>query len=537
MDALSRAPVAAAVTIPQSTDEFATAQRSDPELRLLFDYLESNTLPSDDKQAATIRSISTDYIVQDGRLWPISTPVLSARRTRREPLEQHLVVPASLRADILRECHDSSLAGHFGVARTFENVRRRYHWQGMYADVQNWVQSCLRCASRKSARQAPAGQLQPIAVGDAWETVGVDILGPLHRSESGKQFIIVFSDYLTKWSEAFAMEKADAATVARLLFDEIICRYGAPRRLLSDRGSVFRAAILSELCEIFKIKKVFTIAYHPQTDGLVERFNHTLATMLSTFVSENQSDWDQYLQPVMYAYRRSLHDTTQDTPFFLMFGRDAPSPADVANGVTLRTDGPVDLIEWRSRLVTTIRDAHAKATAAIQQRQLQQKDEYDQRHRPQHFNVGEQVMRYNPAVKKGLSAKLSSLWHGPYRIIERCGEQLYKLAQLDGKVLSDMTHVQRLKHYEPRVGFNEDPPPTPSEPPEVDIPQDKYEVEAILAQRRNQGHSEYLVKWKDYDESFNSWVDRRDMDCPDLLKAFNSKKVATSRSRRGTGSH
>ena len=326
--------------------------------------------------------------------------------------------------------------------------------------MQNWVRSCTQCRTQDAATTTRGTAALRRGAGDRWRRhPGAD---PPHKR--GNQYVIVFSDYLTKWAEAFAMEKADGATVARILFEEIICRYGAPARLLSDRGSVFRSAIITELCSLFKTKKVFTSAYHPQTDGLVERFNHTLATMLSTYVAENQDDWDEYLQAVMFAYRRSLHETTQDTPFFLMFGREAVAPSDVAHGIRLRTDGPVDIIEWRTRLLSTIRDAQNKAREAIQFKQHQQKQEYDDRHRNEEFEPGEQVMLFNPAIKKGLSTKLSKQWTGPYRILERTAPQLYKLLRPDNKPLPAAVHVQRLKRYTPRVGSPPKRSPRPKSP-------------------------------------------------------------------------
>ena len=107
-----------------------------------------------------------------------------------------------------------------------------------------------------------------------------------------------------------------------------MCRHGAPRVLLSDQGTNFLSKLVSEICQIVGTKQIKTSSYHPETDGLVERFNKTLATMISMYVSERHKDWDEFLPLVLFAYRTSLHDSVKDTPFFLLYGRDAKLPLD-----------------------------------------------------------------------------------------------------------------------------------------------------------------------------------------------------------------
>ena len=106
--------------------------------------------------------------------------------------------------------------------------------------------------------------------------MAVDVLGPFPPSSRGNRYVVIFSDYLTRWCEAFPFPSVGATVIARLLVDEIIARHGAPRVLLSDRGTNVLSKIVAEVCKIFRIHKVNTSSYHPQTDGLVERFNSTL---------------------------------------------------------------------------------------------------------------------------------------------------------------------------------------------------------------------------------------------------------------------
>ena len=95
-------------------------------------------------------------------------------------------------------------------------------------------------------------------------------------SRQGNRYAVVFMDYLTKWPEVFAVPDQMALTIARLLVEQVISRHGVPSQLLSDRGLAFLSNLVQEVCAVMRMKKINTTAYHPQTDGLVERFNHTL---------------------------------------------------------------------------------------------------------------------------------------------------------------------------------------------------------------------------------------------------------------------
>jgi len=150
--------------------------------------------------------------------------------------------------------------------------------------------------------------METIFVSEPWEIVAVDVMGPLPRTAKGNRFIVVFSDYFTRWVEAFAITVQDTKHIAKLLVEQIICRYGTPKKLLSDRGSVFLSDLAKQVYEALGIHKLNTTAYHPQTDGLVERFNHTLATMLAMFCNDNQRDWDVLLPYVLFAYRTTLEE-------------------------------------------------------------------------------------------------------------------------------------------------------------------------------------------------------------------------------------
>ncbi|CAC5375779.1 unnamed protein product [Mytilus coruscus] len=121
----------------------------------------------------------------------------------------------------------------------------------------------------------------------------------------------------------------EAKTVAKIIVEEVIVRFGVPQWIHSDQGRKFESLLFQEMCRILNIKKTRTTLYHPKSDGMVERFNKTLATMLSSFVEQNQRNWDEYIPFVMMAYRASEHETTGQTPNSLMLGRELSTPLDI----------------------------------------------------------------------------------------------------------------------------------------------------------------------------------------------------------------
>lgn len=145
------------------------------------------------------------------------------------------------------------------------------------------------------------------------ERIAIDILGELPESDIGNMYIVVISDYYTKWTESHPMPNMEASTVANII-TQVVTRFGIPSVIHSDQGGQFESQLFTEMCSLLQIQKTRTTPYHPKSDGMVERFNKTLATMLTGYVNEYHSNWDILLPYVMMAYRSPVHETTGYTP-------------------------------------------------------------------------------------------------------------------------------------------------------------------------------------------------------------------------------
>ncbi|GFU45198.1 transposon Tf2-6 polyprotein [Trichonephila clavipes] len=221
------------------------------------------------------------------------------------------VIPKHLRADILRHFHDAPTAGHLGFAKTYDRIRKRFYWPGMYRNVVRYVMHCRECQRRKSVPQRPPGRLVPIPPAIApFHRIGIDLLGRFPKSAHGNKWIIVCTDYSTRYAITKALPTAEVDEIAKFLLEEIVLRHGAPRVIITDRGAVFRSRLVSSLVDLCNIDHRFTTAYHPQTNGLTERFNKTLADMLSMYVDVEQKNWDEILPFVTFAYNTAKQETT-----------------------------------------------------------------------------------------------------------------------------------------------------------------------------------------------------------------------------------
>ena len=357
-----------------------------------------------------------------------------------------LVIPLKFRKEILAELHGGKLSGHLGVSKTLAKVKFRYFWPGMSADVRSFLRVCDLCARRKSAAKKRVAPLQQYRVGVPMERVAIDLLGPLPKSDSGNLWVLVVGDYCTKWIEAYPLPDATATTVALKLVNEFVCRFGVPQELHSDQGTNFESKVFSEICQILGVSKTRTTAYNPKSDGMVERFNKTLAQMVSVLIDpvRRQKDWDEVLPYATFAYRCTPHDSTGESPNMMMLGREVSLPVDlVTECPRVQNSTHTDFAE---KLRSDMQQAHDRARECLGKSARRQKRNYDRRASEHGLKEGQLVWLFNPARKKHLSPKLQLRWEGPWLIVKRLSDVTVRI-QLRRGSKPKVVHVDRLKPY------------------------------------------------------------------------------------------
>ena len=195
---------------------------------------------------------------------------------------EQLVLPTTCRPTILKLAHNIPMAGHLGKKKTADRILQRFYWPGVFRDVEDHCRTCEECQKTTCRRPAKAPLVPLPVMEEPFRRIAMDIVGPLPRSSTGKRYILVICDYATRYPEAIALRTTDAPAIAEELV-KFFARMGVPDEILTDQGTNFTSQLLKEVYRLLHIKPIRTTPYHPQTDGLVERFNNNNNNNNNTF--------------------------------------------------------------------------------------------------------------------------------------------------------------------------------------------------------------------------------------------------------------
>jgi hypothetical protein len=337
--------------------------------------------------------------------------------------------------------HNDPTAAHTSKEKMMEKLKKRFYWPQMFEDIRKYTQSCDECQRRgRTSRIEP---LHPIPIGQPFHRIGIDYVGPLPPSSKGNKYIIVAMDYLTKWPEAKPVRNADAKSTVKFIYEDIICRHGCPGEILTDRGTHFNNQLLHELLQKFEVPHRMSTPYHPQTNGLVERFNRTLIEALAKTTTSHIKNWDQYIAPILFAYRTNEHSVTKMSPFFLVYGRDAKLPMD-----STKMEEESILLNHVEKQLDHLPIVRNTVRQQLQIEQQKQKDRHDKKlKRLILYHIGDKVLYFEAAKDKTHTGKLDPKWKGPYYIHDIIGNGAYKIRQLDGRLLKAPVNRSLLQKY------------------------------------------------------------------------------------------
>ena len=253
------------------------------------------------------------------------------------------------------------------------------------------MKQCEVCQRTKRKFNKPAPALHPIPVSDTWNKIGIDLI-ELPMSKSGNRYCITLTDYFSKWVEAAPIPTKEATHVAAFVY-KMILRHGCPQEIVSDQGREFCNKLMDSLEELTGFKHKITSAYHPQSNGLDERFNQTLKSQLQKLVNDHQDDWDDLLDNILFAYRSSRQDSTKCSPFLLMYGREARLPIDLTRVPSDIAPDKLDFETKVQKMLELQKELHDKARINIEKAQARQKRQYDAKHNTNtNIKVGDKVL-------------------------------------------------------------------------------------------------------------------------------------------------
>ncbi|XP_064418480.1 uncharacterized protein LOC135358762 [Latimeria chalumnae] len=414
--------------------DFKTEQVNDPTLKYAFGQLrEVNGV-----QQGGHRQVSYPHFVLRGDLL-----YRMSKNVNTDTIVEQLVIPQSLRRTVLDLAHSHLFGGHLGVEKTQNRILQRFFWPGVYMDVKRYCASCPDCQKVVPHPHYRAPLVPLPIIETPFERIAMDLVGPVEKSARGYQHILVIVDYATRYPEAFPLRNTSTKSIASALL-QLITRVGIPREILTDQGTPFMSHIMRDLCKLLGVKAIRTSVYHPQTDGLVERFNKTLKLMLRRVISMDGRDWDLMLPYLMFAVREVPQSSTGFSPFELLFARQPRGILDVAKEVwEEQPDKCQNLVDH----VMGMRDRIARVTPIVKEHLIQAQQaqalQYNKEAKLREFQIGDRVL----VLVSSSESKLLARWQGLYEIKEKVGPVNYKVYQPGRRKPYQIYHVNLLKAW------------------------------------------------------------------------------------------
>lgn len=364
---------------------------------------------------------------------------------------KRLVVPTSCRPLVLHLAHTIPWAGHLGQQKTYTRLGSRFYWPTMFQDVKHYCTTCPECqiTTHLKPKQVPLHPLPIIST--PFRRIAMDIVGPLEKSSTGYQYILVICDYATRFPEAFPLRSIKTPKIIGALV-QLFSRVGIPEEIIHDQGSNFTSGLMKQLNKELGIRGIRTTPYHPETDGLVERFNQTLKQMLRKVVSDTGRDWDKWLPFVLFAYREVPQASTGFSPFELLYGWPVQGPLDLLKKEweETKTAAPEGILSYVLQMRDRLEKYREEAKVNLERAQQDQKRWYDKRARQRELKPGQQVLLLLPTC----SNKLLARWQGPYPVLRKMGPVTYEVAHADKGKATQVYHINLLKEWKER----EEPP-------------------------------------------------------------------------------
>uniref|UniRef100_A0A2N9H8N1 Uncharacterized protein n=1 Tax=Fagus sylvatica TaxID=28930 RepID=A0A2N9H8N1_FAGSY len=395
----------------ESDQIYATFVSSDWRTPFL-EYLIENILPQTSQAAVRIKKLATRYFVEGG--------ILFRKGFHGDPLRCLSLAESQT---VMKEAHSGECGEHQGKKRLYQLLLTLgYYWPTMKKDTADFVKSCHTCQLQANLIHTHPTSLQNMATPWPFHTWGLDLIGPINPASGGYIWILVATEYFSKWVEAIPLRKATGAAVANFIREHIITR---------------------------------STPYYPQGNGQAEATNRMLLRILSKMVFDYGKGWSSHLADTLWAYRGSTKTATGFTPFSLVYGTDAISPTEllvpsprILHGMDLEADADI-CAEARVADLEGLEEARELAQARSLRYHQKLADAYEKTLQTRIFAKGQMVLKTVDHVRRGLPSpsKFAPNWEGPYLIREAYDSGYYKLSTADGTTLADPINGKWLKRY------------------------------------------------------------------------------------------
>ncbi|XP_057526371.1 uncharacterized protein LOC130805605 [Amaranthus tricolor] len=352
-----------------------------------------------------------------------------------------------LRTILVKEVHEGSIAGHYGIQKTLDMLAKHFFWPKMLGTVGKHILKCETCLKAKVTFHK--GEYLPLPIAHRpWEHLSLDFMMALPKTKRGKDAIMVVVDRFSKMAHFIACTKTDDAQyIAKLFFAEIVRLHGIPRTLVSDRDSKFLSNFWKSLWKMLGTKLLFSTAYHPQTDGQTEVTNRTLGTILRTLVSTNIREWDLKLCHAEFAYNRAPSRATKHTPFECVYGTNPLLPISLID-LPMCDSKQLEAEELIKQMEAVHKQVHTNLEETNKKYKVQADKHLKAR---QQIKDGDQVWVYLrkkrfPHLRRN---KLQPRAIGPYSVLRKIGNNAFEIQLPTEYNISPIFNIGDLTLHQP----------------------------------------------------------------------------------------
>ena len=379
-----------------SKSKLISEQENDPELASLFKLV----LPP-----IELEKVPVGYYVKNGVLMPKWRPP-NVPASEEWSVVHQIIVPKVYQSEILKLAHESPLGGHLGINKTHK-ITKHFYWPQVRHCVAEFCKTCHTCQMvGKPNPKIPVAPLKPIpAFEEPFSKVIIDCVGPLLKTKSRNQYLLIIMCVSTRFPEAIPLTNITAPKISKALVN-FFTLVGLPKEIQSDQGSNFMSGLFQQVVFQLGAKQIKSSANHPESQGALERFHSTLKNMIKTFCLDNEKDWDEGISLLLLAFRELVQESLGFSPFELVFGHSVHGPLKLLkeNCLSENTES-LNLLDYVSKFRYKLKKACELVQQNLKNSQSKMTMHFDKELQNHVFNLGGKRLRVSPGQLNKLQAR------------------------------------------------------------------------------------------------------------------------------------
>ena len=429
--------------LPMSVKELRAEYPTSPAFKDIYSYVTNGKIHLFGPAARKFKQQCEDFVVMSGVLFKIRYDSLK----RGEP-SLVLCVPEKYLPTILHQYHDSILAGHPGIVKLYEKLKRKYYFPGLLTLVHQYVKSCIECESTKPKLNEPKVNYPRIPLDyRPMARFSMDVKH-MTKSKLGYKYILLCTCESTNWVVGIPIADEQAETIADALFYKVICVYGTPKAIICDEAPAFTSTLMQSYFHTLNIQPYY-ISPMNHGSNRTERYIRTLGDIICKYLTDTGDNWPLFVGPVCYAMNTQISLITGYTPYEMIFHTNPPDlmkfdfdPNTMNMSVTARKY--MDLMKQKSQLIQSM----------VKERKTREANTQYYRDLLKHpdrktFRVGDLVYLYHGygSELSAPSKKLQKNWIGPLKIQSILDDTHYYVSDWMGHLAPIVVHAHRLKPF------------------------------------------------------------------------------------------